>query len=51
MDILNLRTVFSRIEAAASIKIYQNYSFYVMEAFIYGIFCNNPGLSNMVSAL
>ena len=45
-------TVFSRIKAAASIKIFvQKCCFHVRTTSIYGIFYNNPGLSNMVSAL
>ena len=36
----------------ASINIFvKKYCFYVREVSIYGIFCNNPGLSNMVAAL
>ena len=42
--ILTSCTVFSRIEAAASINIFvQRYCFYVRAASIYGIFCNNLG--------
>ena len=47
-----LHTVFSQIEAAASINIFiKKCYFYVRVASIYGIFCNNPELSNMISAL
>ena len=40
--------VISRIEAAASIKNFvAKYYFYVRVASIYGIFCNNPRLSDV----
>ena len=49
IEVLPLITVFSQIEATASINIFvKKYCFYARAAPICGIFCNNPKLSNMV---
>ena len=47
-----VNTVFSRIEAAASINIFvKKCCFNVRPASINGIFCNSPKLSNMLPSL